>query len=189
MNKKMLWCLCGLSLVACSKSETVSEGPRPAVVITVQDGVEAGLRAYSGEVRARHEVDLAPQRHCNHRRVHVAGVVGHQHRRSLDGDVLGAAHLQPWAGAKTDQRGAKPSDKAVKHGRLRVGAGTSTTAIVGVIPAAGQDQTVPSPFSASPRARRIASGSDNCSPSTVSRAITWSLSASLRGTYLPWPRA
>lgn len=58
MNKKMLWCLCGLSLVACSKSETVSEGPRPAVVITVQDGVEAGLRAYSGEVRARHEVDL-----------------------------------------------------------------------------------------------------------------------------------
>lgn len=58
MKKTLLLSACVLAMTACGKRENAPEGPRPAVVQTVREGAEAGLRAYSGEVRARHEVDL-----------------------------------------------------------------------------------------------------------------------------------
>lgn len=58
MNRTLVLGACALALAACGKPETPPAGPRPAIVMTVQEGVEQGLRLYSGEVRARHEVDL-----------------------------------------------------------------------------------------------------------------------------------
>ncbi len=50
--------LCLFALAACQRQKPPERVPRPVVTTTVQTGADAGLRIYSGEVRARHEVDL-----------------------------------------------------------------------------------------------------------------------------------
>jgi len=53
-----LMLLASLVLVGCSHKDAPPSGPRPAVVMTVGDSADAAWSVYSGEVRARHEVDL-----------------------------------------------------------------------------------------------------------------------------------
>ena len=49
----------GFALTGCGSREEQAEAPRPALVIQVQANPDADRNAYSGEVRARHEADLA----------------------------------------------------------------------------------------------------------------------------------
>ncbi|WP_018605064.1 efflux RND transporter periplasmic adaptor subunit [Uliginosibacterium gangwonense] len=55
---KYLALLAPLALLACGHKDAPQAGPRPAVVMTVGDHADAAWSVYSGEVRARHEVDL-----------------------------------------------------------------------------------------------------------------------------------
>jgi multidrug efflux system membrane fusion protein len=48
-----------LLLAACGPSAELAPPAPPALVITAQEGAEASQQVYSGEVRARHEADLA----------------------------------------------------------------------------------------------------------------------------------
>lgn len=55
----MLCTVLGAVLAGCGNRLEPAEPPRPALVIQVQANPEADRNAYSGEVRARHEADLA----------------------------------------------------------------------------------------------------------------------------------
>lgn len=62
MNKPsftILAALTGAALAACGDRQEHVEGPRPALVIQVQPNTAADRSVFSGEVRARHEADLA----------------------------------------------------------------------------------------------------------------------------------
>ncbi|MDP5238393.1 efflux RND transporter periplasmic adaptor subunit [Uliginosibacterium sp. 31-16] len=58
MKTVMLALGSSLVLLACHKTEAPVAAPRPAVVMTVKDGADGNLLAYSGEVRSRYEADL-----------------------------------------------------------------------------------------------------------------------------------
>ncbi len=62
MNKlaqMMLSATLGATLAGCGDKEEKVEAPRPALVIQVNPNLEAERNVYAGEVRARHEADLA----------------------------------------------------------------------------------------------------------------------------------
>ncbi|WP_374603414.1 efflux RND transporter periplasmic adaptor subunit [Niveibacterium sp.] len=62
MRESFVWALTGvlgLTLAACSHEAPPQPAPRAAVVRTVGLGDTAQLAVYAGEVRARHEIDLA----------------------------------------------------------------------------------------------------------------------------------
>ncbi|MDQ8022604.1 MAG: efflux RND transporter periplasmic adaptor subunit [Moraxellaceae bacterium] len=58
MKHAVLVLLPSLLLAACNKPEPPPPAPRPVVVVNAGDEAGHGLRLYSGEVRARHEVDI-----------------------------------------------------------------------------------------------------------------------------------
>ena len=51
--------LCAVLSAACAKPEAVVEAPRPVLTQTVVPGAAATRDVYSGEIRARHETDVA----------------------------------------------------------------------------------------------------------------------------------
>lgn len=51
--------VCAALLVACAKPQTVADAPRPVLTQTVVPGAAATRDVYSGEIRARHETDVA----------------------------------------------------------------------------------------------------------------------------------
>lgn len=57
--KQLLWYALPVLLIGCGKQEAGVAVPRPVVVVTVRDAADAQAQTYSGEVRARHEADLA----------------------------------------------------------------------------------------------------------------------------------
>lgn len=62
MNKLapvMLFTALGATLAGCGGKEEIAEAPRPALVIQVSPNLDADRTVYAGEVRARHETDLA----------------------------------------------------------------------------------------------------------------------------------
>ena len=62
MNKlahTLLFAALGATLAGCGSKEEPAEAPRPALVMEVKADLDAGRTVYSGEVRARHEADLA----------------------------------------------------------------------------------------------------------------------------------
>lgn len=62
MNKPALtlfFAALGATLSACDNQQVQAEAPRPALVMQVRPNLEAGRNVYAGEVRARHEADLA----------------------------------------------------------------------------------------------------------------------------------
>lgn len=58
MKKALLALMAAISLLGCKKAPEPTVALRPAVVMTVKDGADATLFAYSGEVRSRYEVDM-----------------------------------------------------------------------------------------------------------------------------------
>ncbi|MDD5175866.1 MAG: efflux RND transporter periplasmic adaptor subunit [Sterolibacterium sp.] len=59
LNLLTLGIAVSVSLTGCSRPEPVAESIRPALVIRVQANPDADRAVYTGEVRARHEADLA----------------------------------------------------------------------------------------------------------------------------------